>query len=153
AYLAAGLAIPVNGRALVSLAERDRTEAKALLLALAESGYTFYAPAGTANMLQQLGITATVLDDMYQDNLTILNLIHTQKIDLVIDTLRSRSGPSANGSVPQEGATLRRAAVEARVPCFTSLDTVRAAIELIRCGEVHCEVRPFVEYRGKSDSA
>jgi len=148
AYLAAGLNIPVNGRALVSIAERDRAEAKTILLALAHSGYTFYAPAGTANMLQELGITVVVVDRMYQDNLSLLNLIHTHKIDLVIDTGTRRSDPSDNGSVPHGGATLRRAAVEAHIPCFTSLDTVRAAIELIRCGEVRCEVRPFVKYRG-----
>ncbi len=147
AYLAAGLDIPVKGRALVSLAKRDRVEEKAILLALAESGYIFYAPASTANLLQEFGIVVTVVDSLYQDNLTILNLIHTHKIDLVIDTVKRHTTASANGSVPQEGATLRRAAVEAHIPCFTCLDTVRAAIETMRRSDVCCEVRPFVEYR------
>jgi carbamoyl-phosphate synthase large subunit len=51
----------------------------------------------------------------------------------------------------RDGFYIRRAATEKRIPCFTSVDTARAAVEALTAslrGEgASYQVRPLAEYR------
>ena len=49
----------------------------------------------------------------------------------------------------RDGFHIRRAAAEKQVPCFTSLDTMRAAAEALSRGNQTYAVQPFPEYRRK----
>ncbi len=44
---------------------------------------------------------------------------------------------------------IRRAAAEKRIPCFTSLDTARAAAEALVNGNQTYSAQPLPEYRNK----
>jgi carbamoyl-phosphate synthase large subunit len=44
-----------------------------------------------------------------------------------------------------DGFYIRRAAVERRIPCFTSLDTARTALEVLRRGSEY-DVKPRGDY-------
>jgi carbamoyl-phosphate synthase large subunit len=46
----------------------------------------------------------------------------------------------------QDGFQIRRTAVERRVPCFTSLDTARAALKALTHGKGLYNVKPMQEY-------
>ena len=49
----------------------------------------------------------------------------------------------------RDGFQIRRAAAEKRIPCFTSLDTTRVAVEaLINGGQVY-SAQPLPDYRIK----
>ncbi len=52
-----------------------------------------------------------------------MDVINDGTVGAVINTL------SGDTSVLRDGFYIRRAAVERRIPCFTSLDTARAAVE------------------------
>ena len=41
---------------------------------------------------------------------------------------------------------IRRAAVDARIPCFTSLDTARAAAESLANGDGGYSIKPLSQY-------
>jgi carbamoyl-phosphate synthase large subunit len=52
----------------------------------------------------------------------------------------------------RDGFYIRRAATEKRIPCFTSVDTARAAVDALTAtlshnGAVPYQVRPIHEYR------
>jgi len=47
----------------------------------------------------------------------------------------------------QDGFQIRRAAAERRIPCFTSVDTARAATEALLAGSEAFNVLPINEYR------
>ncbi|GAI99089.1 unnamed protein product, partial [marine sediment metagenome] len=49
----------------------------------------------------------------------------------------------------RDGFYIRRAAVEKRIPCFTSLDTVRAAVEILLNGSQTYNAQPLPDYRRK----
>ena len=54
------------------------------------------------------------------------------------------------GHIPlRDGFQIRRAAVEKRIPCFTSLDTFRAAVEALANDSQTYSVQPLPEYRRK----
>ena len=47
----------------------------------------------------------------------------------------------------RDGFQIRRAAAERRIPCFTSLDTARAATNALLAGAQQFNVKPLAEYR------
>ena len=52
----------------------------------------------------------------------------------------------ATAEILRDGFEIRRAAAERRIPCFTSLDTARAAVESLLHGAGGYSVRPVQEY-------
>ena len=55
----------------------------------------------------------------------VVDVINDGTVAAVVNTL------SGDTSVMRDGYYIRRAAVERRIPCFTSLDTARAAVEAL----------------------
>jgi carbamoyl-phosphate synthase large subunit len=63
-------------------------------------------------------------------------------VDGVVNTI-------TGGRVPlRDGFEIRRNAAEKRIPCFTSLDTFRAAVQVLANGTRSYSVKPLPEYRG-----
>jgi carbamoyl-phosphate synthase large subunit len=69
----------------------------------------------------------------------VLDVINGRLVDGVVNTV------TGGRKVLQDGFEIRRAAVERGMPCFTSLDTVRALIESVEGGQ-EWDVRPLPEY-------
>ncbi|HEX9068139.1 MAG TPA: carbamoyl-phosphate synthase large subunit [Ktedonobacterales bacterium] len=147
ALIAAGLQPPARGSAaFVSIADRDKAEALPILEAMAATGFTFYATPGTARMLQDHGIDATVAQRISNEDTTILSLIRTHTVSLVLNTITGGTGREREGIELLDGFKIRRAAVETGIPCLTSLDTARALVEAMAHGGEY-DVRPIGEYR------
>ena len=71
----------------------------------------------------------------------MLDVIEQGWVGAVINTVSGRRGPL------KDGFQIRRAAVERRIPCFTSLDTARVAVEVVtRQRRRRSEARPLAEY-------
>ncbi len=147
ALIAAGLTAPErDGAAFVSVADRDKAEALPILQALGEAGYTFYATAGTARMLTEAGLSATAVNRISDEDETIIRLIRERTVQLVINTITGGGSRTRAGIEILDGFKIRRAAVEANIPCLTSLDTARALVEAMRAGDESLCL-PFVAYR------
>jgi carbamoyl-phosphate synthase large subunit len=67
---------------------------------------------------------------------------------LVQGVINTPAGGEA--SAMRDGFQIRRAAAEKRIPCFTSLDTARAAVEAALRGDQSYTVQPLREYLGDS---
>jgi len=144
AILAAGLALPPESGILFSIADRDKPEALPIIRKLVAADYTIYATEGTAYMIQTAGMpvkkTSKKLDEGHPN---IIDLINDGTIAGVVNTL-------TGGNVPfRDGFYIRRAAAEKRIPCFTSLDTIRAATEAISRASRKYTVQPLPDYRIK----
>ncbi|MBN1177103.1 MAG: carbamoyl-phosphate synthase large subunit [Dehalococcoidales bacterium] len=144
AILAAGLALPPESGILFSIANRDKPEALPIIRKLVAADYTIYATEGTASMIQTAGmpvkLTSKKLDEGHPN---IIDLINDGTIAGVVNTL-------TGGNVPfRDGFYIRRAAAEKRIPCFTSLDTIRAATEAISRGIHKYTAQPLPDYRTK----
>ncbi|HKB49484.1 MAG TPA: hypothetical protein VKC57_17380, partial [Ktedonobacterales bacterium] len=147
ALLAAGIDVPVcDGAAFVSIADRDKAEALPILSALGAAGYRFYATAGTAALLRGAGLDAETVNRISEQDRTIVSLIRTRTVQLVINTITGGTGRMREGVEIQDGFQIRRAAVEAAIPCLTSLDTARAVVETLRDASGY-NVLPLRDYR------
>ena len=73
----------------------------------------------------------------------IIDLINDGTISGVVNTITGGQAPV------RDGFYIRRAAAEKRIPCFTSLDTIRAATEALACGAQVYTAQPLPDYRTK----
>jgi carbamoyl-phosphate synthase large subunit len=144
AVLAAGLAITPQSGILFSIADRDKAEALPIIRKLAAAANKIYATEGTAAMIQAAGMPVKMTSKKLSEG-------HPNIIDLINDgTISGVVNTTTGGNAPlRDGFYIRRAAAEKRIPCFTSLDTVRAAAEAISHGSSTFTVQPLPDYRNR----
>jgi carbamoyl-phosphate synthase large subunit len=133
--------LPRSGNALCTIADADKAEALPIVARLVEMGFEVHATPGTARALQAAGISVNEVAKINEGNPNVLDLIQSGMIDLVINTISSAevpvpvagpAGAQQEGEFPvaiRDGFEIRRAAVERRIPCLTSLDTAAALVE------------------------
>ncbi len=142
ALIAAGMTLKPKGAVLLSIADRNKAEAVPMIKDLARAGCVLYATGGTAAMIRGLD-TAVVevpkrLDEGHPN---VVDVIMDGTVDAVINTV------TGDRETLQDGFEIRRAAVERRIPCFTALDTARAAVESLANGPGSYSVKPLGDYR------
>jgi carbamoyl-phosphate synthase large subunit len=143
ALLAADMALPPKGSILLSLADRTKPEAIPIIRRLAQAGYRLYATEGTAALIRGLGLeVAEVTKRLSQGHPNVVDIIRQGLVDAVINTPEG-----AQMATIKDGFYIRRAAVERRIPCFTSIDTARAAVEALVVDQHRFSVQPLPEYR------
>jgi carbamoyl-phosphate synthase large subunit len=143
ALLAADMALPPKGSILLSLADRTKPEAIPIIRRLAQAGYRLYATEGTAALIRGLGLeVAEVTKRLSQGHPNVVDIIRQGLVDAVINTPEG-----AQMATIKDGFYIRRAAVERRIPCFTSIDTARAAVEALVVDQHRFSVQPLAEYR------
>jgi carbamoyl-phosphate synthase large subunit len=142
ALISAGLMLPAKGGVLLSVADRDKPEALPIIRKLSHFGYKLYATEGTAAMIEAAGLTV---------NLTTkkLNEGHPNVVDVIMDgSVNAVINTVTGGRIPlRDGFQIRRTAAERRVPCFTSLDTARAAVQALLNGAQNYNIQPLPDYR------
>ncbi len=141
ALIAAGMALPATGKALLSIADQDKPGALSLIRELGKAGYEFHATIGTANLIRGLGYD--VHDAPKREvggDPDVIDLIRSGQIDMVINT------PENISSNIRDGFHIRRAAVEQRIPCFTSIDTAHHAVGAMAEGGADYNIAPLSDY-------
>ena len=139
--LAANLRLQKGMGILLSIADQDKAESLSLVRELHDAGCQLFATEGTAAMISAMGIPVIMatkrLDEGHPN---CLDVIEQKMVGAVINTL------SGDTSVLRDGFYIRRAAVERQIPCFTALDTARAAVESLLTEGGRYNVRPMVDY-------
>ena len=139
--VAAGLAPARSGKILVTVADKDKPEVVPIIEGFHWLGYELVATSGTAALIRSLGVEVTEVRKLAEGSQDILRLIRSGECVAVINT------PTLGKTVDRDGFLIRRAAVEARVPCLTSLDTALAVVTALRASAVATSVAPLAEYR------
>lgn len=147
ALVAAGYNVPLGGKLLVTVADKDKPEALPIVQGFAELGFRLFATSGTANFLRRHGIECEVVRKIEEGEPNLLNLLTRKQVHLVINT------PSASRLSQRDDLIIRRAAVEHGIPCTTSLDTARALlialqsvaetreVDVIALHDMHAEIQ------------
>ncbi len=140
---------PPDGSALCSIADVDKLEAVPIMRALHALGIRLHATEGTARLLRDAGLPVTSVHKLRDGHPNVIDVIESGQVHLVINTV-SGSGPTsvpAAGMPLRDGYEIRRASVERRIPCLTSLDTARALAEAL--GAARREPRGSVAVLGE----
>ena len=142
ALIAAGLVLSPGDSVLLSIADRNKTESESMVKGLVGAGCRLYATEGTAAMIKDMGVPVEAVPKrLGEGHPNVLDVITDGTVDAVVNTV------TGDRETLQDGFQIRRAAVERRIPCFTSLDTARAAVESLADGPGSYSVKPLPEYR------
>ncbi|MCD6358699.1 MAG: carbamoyl-phosphate synthase large subunit, partial [Dehalococcoidia bacterium] len=144
ALMAAGLILPPAGGILLSISDRNKPESIPIIKKLASTNYKLYATEGTAAMIQSLDLPVTMITKKLSEGApNTVDIIKEGKVNGVVNTV------TGGRTSLQDGFEIRRAAVEANIPCFTSLDTARVAVEAMAKDSHIFTVQPLREYMAK----
>ena len=126
---------------LLSISDQNKADSLPLIRGLAAAGCRLYATEGTAAMITAMDLPVTTITKRIGEGAPdVLDVINDSTVGAVVNTL------SGDSSVMRDGFYIRRAAVERRIPCFTSLDTARAAMESMLTGLDNYSVLTTEEY-------
>jgi carbamoyl-phosphate synthase large subunit len=127
--LAAGLRVPEYSEKheqgiplLCTVADKDKEEARDLMLRYAELGFRIYATTGTSAYFREHGINSTPVYKLTEGRPNIIDMLRNGAFRLIINTI------SDNRTAEIEARAIRRAAVESNIPVLTSLDTANALL-------------------------
>ncbi|NLM36569.1 MAG: carbamoyl-phosphate synthase large subunit [Firmicutes bacterium] len=125
ALLAAGMRMSVHGTMLATLADRDKAEGVELVRRFHNLGFRLVATEGTAKALRQAGLEVTTVAKLHTGSTEIRDQIRQGQVQCVLNTT------THGRKTATDGFAIRRAAVEQGIPCFTSLDTAAAWLQVM----------------------
>jgi carbamoyl-phosphate synthase large subunit len=125
AQLSVGQRLPENGRAFVSVNNKDKANLLPIARDLSELGFHLIATRGTAAYLRAYGLDVAVVYKVNEGRPNVADEIVNRKVDLVINTPLGRESFF-------DDRTVRRAAMMHEVPCITTLTGAAAAVSAIK---------------------
>ena len=141
ALTAADLTLKAGGTVLLSIADKEKPESVTLIRELLDAGFKLYATEGTAAMIAAMGAPVTMITKkLSEGHPNVVDVINDGLVNGVVNTVSEAT------SAMRDGFYIRRAAVERRIPCFTSLDTARAAVESLLMGSGAHSIKRSDEY-------
>ncbi|MFV2002234.1 MAG: carbamoyl-phosphate synthase large subunit, partial [Paracoccaceae bacterium] len=128
AQLGAGVELPSEGRAFLSIKDADKTadlvEAARTLI---EVGLSIIATRGTAAFLERHGIAAEVVNKVYEGRPNIVDVMKDGDIALVMNT-------TEGAMAVEDSRSMRNVALTDGIPYFTTLAASHAAALAMKMG-------------------
>lgn len=119
--LATGIRLPESGRIFISVRGSDKFQAIAIARDLAKLGFALYATRGTAAVMNDAGLKVRAVNKVAEGRPHIVDMIKNGEIELIINTVSNKR------SAIRDSYSIRHAALEAGVTCYTTLAGARAA--------------------------
>ncbi len=127
ALQASGMKLQNYGTVFVTVADEDKAEALPLVRRFYNLGFNIQATEGTANYLKENGIRTHVLGKISGGSEEIFDAIRQGYIAYIINT----SSIGGQDHSEKDGHEIRKLATENNVNIFTSLDTVKALLDVL----------------------
>jgi carbamoyl-phosphate synthase large subunit len=127
------LTLPMAGKAFISVNDSDKGQAVVLARRLDKLGFELIATYGTANRLQEVGLTCETVFKVNEGRPNIADYIKQGEISLIINT------PLGRTSHYDEQA-IRKSALQFNVPTVTTMTGAEALIEAIATKKSRGEV-------------
>ncbi len=126
AQAAAGVPLPTEGTAFITVTDEDKAGGVGIAQTLHDAGFRIVATRGTAEAISRMGVPVTRLNKIGEGSPHVVDWIERGDVDLVVNT------PTGVGA-RADGGEIRRAAVAHGVPCLTTLSAgVSAARAMAR---------------------
>jgi carbamoyl-phosphate synthase large subunit len=125
ALAAAGMSLPLKGNAFLSIRNEDKAEALAIARGLDEQGFKIWATGGTAEFLNSYGLGVSRINKVDEGSPHCVEAIRDGKFQLVINT-------TSDEIAIRDSFSIRRAALERKIPYSTVLSSARAMLQAIQ---------------------
>ncbi len=125
AMTAAGMALPRGGSVFLSIRDEDKAEILPIARGLSELGFELWATAGTARFLNSYDLGCKVINRVRDGSPHCVDAIRAGNFSLVINT-------TSDEQAIKDSFSIRRAALERKVPYSTVVSAARAMLDGIR---------------------
>jgi carbamoyl-phosphate synthase large subunit len=132
--LAASTRLPLSGKVFLSVKNGDKSKVGEVAKILHECGFTLVATKGTAAAITAANVPVDIVKKVQEGRPNIVDIIKDGQIALVINTVEEKRGAIA------DSAYIRRAALAARLPSYTTIAGAKAAAMGIQDGP---ELTPY----------
>ena len=127
---AAQAKLPLEGTVLISVNDKDKSEVIEAVRSFANDGFRIVATGGTYDLIVAAGIPAVKVKKLYEGRPNIGDMITNGDIQLVVNSPIGKDGA-------HDDSYLRKAAIKAKVPYFTTVAAARATAEGIHYVKTH----------------
>lgn len=135
-----GTVLPIEGTAFISVRNDDKSKIVPLAAELLELGFKILATSGTCKLLEENGLTVTQVNKVLEGRPHIVDAMKDATVELVINTTEGEQSLADSKSI-------RRTALEMKIPYFTTIAAAEAAIsgiKAVRAGPL--DVRSLQDY-------
>ncbi len=132
--------LPLEGTVLISVNRKDKDDVVEVAKSLADDGFKILATGGTCDIITAAGIPATKVKKLSEGRPHVGDMITNGDIQLIINSPRDKDGVS-------DDSYLRKAAIKAKIPYFTTVAAAKATAEGIHYVKTHpeCELKSLQE--------
>jgi carbamoyl-phosphate synthase large subunit len=128
AHMGTGQAMPVAGKAFVSVREVDKPACLKLATGLINLGFTLVATSGTQKTLTEAGFECELVNKVMEGRPNIVDKIKNDEITFVVNTTEGRQAIN-------DSSLIRRSALQHKVAYSTTLTGGLAVMEGLAFGE------------------
>ncbi len=141
ARIGAGSKFPLTGTVFISVKDSDKNVFIPIAARLADMGFKIVATSGTARHLVEAGIKAHKINKVHEGQPHVVDAMINGEIHLVFNTTQ---GPRA----VVDGLNLRRAALQNKIPYYTTVSGAKAAVNAIAALRASggFELQPLQDY-------
>jgi len=125
AMTAAGMNLPTKGSVFLSIANEDKAAALPVAKNLHQLGFSLWATEGTCRLLREYGLRAERINKVLEGSPHCVDAITEGRFSLVINT-------TSTLSAVKDSFSLRRTALERKIPYTTVLSAARAIVDGIK---------------------
>ena len=125
ALLATGDELPAQGTVFVSVRDGDKHDTVEVSRDLRRLGYDIVATRGTARALDAVGVRCRTVNKVLEGRPHVVDMLKNGEIDMIVNTTEGSQAIA-------DSYTIRRTALQYRVPYFTTMAGARALVEAIR---------------------
>jgi len=139
ASLAASSNLPDAGLVFISVRDEDKANLEPIVRGLVAMGFELIATAGTSLYIRNLGLKCERVNKVLEGSPHVVDAMKQGRIAMVINT------PDASGT--KDSFSIRRTALELRLPYFTTMAGANAGVQGIEALKNHpFEVRALQDY-------
>jgi len=112
-------ALPLQGRVLISVSDRDKAELLEVAQGFHDAGFELAATGGTADMIEQAGLPVVRVNKVFEGRPNLLDSIANGEISLIVNT------PAGKDSI-HDDSYIRKGAIKAKIPYMTTMAAAKA---------------------------
>jgi len=114
--------LPLSGKVLMTVADKDKQAAVDVARRFTELGFSIVATSGTRNFLKENGIEAALVNKMHEARPHVTDCIKNGDVQLVINTPLGKSSK-------EDDSSIRKAAIGYRLPYVTTIAAALSAVQ------------------------
>lgn len=123
--------LPVSGKALISVNDRDKAELEEVARGFHDCGFELIATTGTAKLIEKCGIPVKSVFKLNEGRPNVLDIITNNEVSIVINTPNDKKGAA-------DDSYIRKAVIKGRVPYMTTMAETKASIAGIKAMQKKC---------------